>query len=104
MLNPNPNNIKQSLKFQSVSWSKPRKTQFSIQNSEKIPVFFFVWKSSGNLAPGFIGTDRLQLFVQGLRPQAAAAATEPPRAELGMAIQVPETGGFSMESLQSGAP
>eukprot|EP00435_Cladocopium_sp_Y103_P023595 s669_g5.t1 len=37
---------------------------------------------------GFIGTDRLQLFVQGLRPQAAAAATEPPRAELGMAIQV----------------
>ena len=37
--------------------------------------------------------------MQGLRPQAAAAATEPPRAELGMAIQVPETGGFSMERL-----
>lgn len=37
--------------------------------------------------------------MQGLRPQAAAAATEPPRAELGMAIQVPETGGFPMESL-----
>ena len=38
-------------------------------------------------APGFIGTDRLHLFVQGLRVQAAQAASEPPSAELAMAIQ-----------------
>lgn len=37
---------------------------------------------------GFMGTDRLQIFVQGMRMQAAARATEPPKADFGMAIQV----------------
>jgi len=35
-----------------------------------------------------MGTDRLQIFVQGMRMQAAARATEPPKADFGMAIQV----------------
>ena len=45
---------------------------------------------SRNLIPfaGFMGTDRLQIFVQGMRMQAAARATEPPKADFGMAIQV----------------
>ena len=40
------------------------------------------------LPSGFMGTDRLQIFVQGMRMQAAARATEPPKADFGMAIQV----------------